>query len=68
MNQVHEIDVPTLIVVGENDALTPVKYSQYLNENIKSSKMVKILEAGHLAMMEKPEEFNHAVQSFVRTL
>jgi len=30
--------------------------------------MVKIPEAGHLAMMEKPEEFNSAVQSFVNTL
>ena len=68
MNQIHEIDVPTLIVVGENDALTPVMYSEYLNGKIKSSTMVKIPEAGHLAMMEKPEEFNSAVQSFVNTL
>jgi pimeloyl-ACP methyl ester carboxylesterase len=68
MNQIHEIDVPTLIVVGEKDALTPVKYSEYLNEKIKSSTMVKIPEAGHLVMMEKPEEFNHAIQSFVNTL
>ena len=68
MNQIHEIDVPTLIVVGEKDALTPVKYSEYLNGKIKSSTMVKIPEAGHLVMMEKPEEFNSAVQSFVNTL
>ncbi len=68
MNQIHEIDVPTLIVVGEKDALTPVKYSEYLNGKIKSSTMVKIPDAGHLVMMEKPEEFNSAVQSFVNTL
>jgi pimeloyl-ACP methyl ester carboxylesterase len=68
INQIHEIDVPTLIVVGEKDALTPVKYSEYLNGKIKSSTMVKIPEAGHLVMMEKPEEFNSAVQSFVNTL
>ncbi|MFH0960383.1 MAG: alpha/beta hydrolase [Pseudomonadota bacterium] len=68
MNQLHEINVPTLIVVGEDDSLTPVKYSKYLNENIKLSKMVQIPAAGHLVMMEKPEEFNSAVQPFVNSL
>lgn len=65
MSQLHEISVPTLIVVGENDTLTPVKYSKYLNDNIKSSTLARIPEAGHLVMIEKPEEFNSAVQSFV---
>lgn len=68
MNRLQEIYIPTLVVVGEEDVLTPVKYSKYLSEKIKTSNLVTIPGAGHLVMMEKPAEFNLAIQRFVDNL
>lgn len=68
MNRLQEICVPTLVVVGAEDTLTPVKYSKYLSEKIKPSSLVTIPGAGHLVMMEKPDEFNAAIQEFVDSL
>lgn len=61
-----KIDVPTLIIVGERDMLTPVKYSEFLKQHIPNSEMVVIPEAGHMVMLEKPEEFNRAVKEFLK--
>jgi len=60
------IDVPTLIIVGEKDMLTPVKYSEFLRRHIPNSEMVVIPEAGHMVMLEKPEEFNRAIKEFLK--
>ncbi|MEW6533190.1 MAG: alpha/beta hydrolase [Thermodesulfobacteriota bacterium] len=68
MGRVAEISVPTLIVVGEEDRLTPPKYAQYLHDQIADSRMSVIQAAGHVAMMEKPKEFNRAVAEFVKGL
>ncbi len=68
IGRIHEISVPTLILVGAEDYLTPVKYSKFLNDKIPGSTMVTIPNAGHLAMMEKPEEFNAATQNFLDSL
>ncbi len=37
IDRIHEISVPTLILVGAEDFLTPVKYSKFLNDNIPGS-------------------------------
>ncbi|WP_456329036.1 alpha/beta fold hydrolase [Archaeoglobus sp.] len=63
-----KIDVPTLLVVGEKDALTPVKYSEFFKNHIPSAEMVMIQEAGHMVMLEKSEEFNRALKNFVERL
>jgi len=63
-----KIDVPTLIIVGEKDLLTPVKYSEFLKKHIPNSEMVVIPEAGHMVMLKKPEEFNKAVKEFLKKL
>jgi pimeloyl-ACP methyl ester carboxylesterase len=68
MNSIHEISVPTLVVVGQEDVLTPVKYSKFLTDKIKRSSLVIIPNAGHLVMMERPDDFNSAVQKFVNSL
>jgi pimeloyl-ACP methyl ester carboxylesterase len=68
MGRVAEISVPTLIVVGEEDRLTPPKYAQYLHDQISHSSLKVIPAAGHVAMMEKPKEFNSALAEFVRGL
>jgi len=65
MNEIEDITVPTLIVCGEDDRLTPVKYSRYLKDKIRNAKLVIVPDAGHSIMLEKPEELNAALQSFL---
>lgn len=65
MQILNTINLPTLIICGTEDALTPPKYSVYLHENIKGSRLVLIKDAGHMVMMEKPDEVNNAIIEFV---
>jgi 3-oxoadipate enol-lactonase len=62
------IDVPTLIVVGENDTLTPPELSRRMHEHIGGSRLVVIPEAGHLSNLEAPEAFNGALAEFLSSL
>ena len=55
MKEVERINLPTLILCGEDDQLTPVKYSQFLHSRIKGSKMEVLPDAGHMVMMEAPQ-------------
>lgn len=68
MNQLKDIKVPTLIICGSEDQLTPVKYSEYLRDNIPNSKLEVIDGAGHMVMLEKPEEFNEKIRKFIMEL
>ena len=63
-----KIDVPTLIVVGEKDRLTPVKYAEFFHKHIPNSKLVVIEGASHMVMLEKPEEFNRVLEEFLEEL
>ncbi len=63
-----EIKVPTLIIVGEKDRLTPVKYSEFMKNHIPDSELVVIPDAGHMVMLEKVEEFNRALGNFLKKL
>jgi pimeloyl-ACP methyl ester carboxylesterase len=64
MNEVHRIACPTLIVCGAKDQLTPLKYSEYLHQEIENSKLIVIPEAGHSTMIETYREFNRALDDF----
>lgn len=66
MDSLKKIAVPTLIICGADDALTPPKYSRFLNYAINGSKMVLIEDAGHMVMMEKPIELSKTIEEFVR--
>ena len=67
MQEVEKIDLPTLILSGEEDEMTPVKYSQFLQDHIKGSKMEILSDAGHMVMMESPQAFNEKVERFIAT-
>ncbi len=66
MDSVSSLQVPALIVCGTDDSLTPPKYSHYLNHAIQDSRLVLIEDAGHMVMMEKPEQVNRAIEEFIR--
>lgn len=65
MDQVKEISLPTLILAGSADQLTPPKYGQYLHEQIRGSQLVEIKDAGHMMALEKPIEVAQAVARFL---
>jgi len=65
MNEVEKIVLPTLILCGDDDQLTPVKYSQFLHGRIKGSKLEVLPNAGHMVMMEAPQAFNEKVREFI---
>jgi 3-oxoadipate enol-lactonase len=59
------IAVPTLVIVGAEDALTPPAMSQNLAAHIPGAKLVTIAGAGHMSNLEKPREFNDALRQFL---
>ena len=65
MNEVERISCSTLVLCGDEDELTPVKYSQFLHRQIKGSKLEILPNAGHMVMMESPEAFNGKVSEFI---
>jgi pimeloyl-ACP methyl ester carboxylesterase len=66
MERVGEIKLPTLCIVGARDKMTPVKYSEYLHGAIEGSYLEVIEGAGHMLPIEKPEEYNSKVATFLR--
>jgi 3-oxoadipate enol-lactonase len=55
------IDVPTLIVVGAEDSITPPAEAKAMHEAIRGSTLIEIPAAGHLANIEQPDAFNAAL-------
>ena len=64
-DQLAGITVPTLIVVGEHDALTPPSGAKAMADAIPNAKLVVIPDAGHLSPMERPEPVNDAIRGFL---
>ena len=63
--KLQSITVPALIIVGEEDRMTPATWSTYMKENIPKSKIGVIRDASHLPMLERPSEFNRYLTEFV---
>jgi len=59
------ISCPTLVVVGEEDSLTPPAESEKMAKAVKGATLVRIPGAGHLPCIENPEPFNAALGKFV---
>lgn len=62
------IAVPTLIICGEQDGVTPPRESELLHQAIPGSRLVLIPNAGHVSNQEQPELFNQAVRKFLRSI
>lgn len=65
MKAINSVSVPTCILVGEDDRLTPVKYAAFLQGAISGSRLSVISGAGHLVMLEKPDVFNERFGQFL---
>jgi 3-oxoadipate enol-lactonase len=59
------IDVPTLVVVGENDLLTPIQEAAAIASGIPGAKLVAIPESGHLPPLERPGAFLSSLRALL---
>jgi len=64
-SKLHEIKIPTLILVGNEDKITPPAAAQLIHEKIQHSRLKIIEHAGHLANLENPAEFNSQLKKFL---
>jgi pimeloyl-ACP methyl ester carboxylesterase len=62
------ISVPTLIMVGEEDTLTPVAESRAMHEAIRDSRLEIIANAGHVSNLERPAAVNHVLSEFLASI
>jgi pimeloyl-ACP methyl ester carboxylesterase len=68
MARLSEVAVPTLILCGRDDKLTPVKYSEFLQQNIPNAQLKIIEGAGHMVMVEQPHALTQALREFCARL
>ncbi len=67
-SKLQEIRVPTLILVGEEDKITPPEAAKLMHQKIEGSQLEIIAHAGHLSNIERPAEFNDALATFLGSL
>ena len=59
------VQVPTLLVFGENDTLTPPAVGKSMAEQIEGSRYVEVPRSGHLINIEEASLFDEAVLAFL---
>jgi pimeloyl-ACP methyl ester carboxylesterase len=66
--KLQSIGARTLIICGDDDRMTPPRYSKYLNEKIPNSSIHFIKNAGHMVPLERPDQLGVLIQSFLTEL
>lgn len=64
-SSLKKIAVPTLVLCGTEDVVTPLAQSQFLVEHIPNATLKSINHAGHLSNLEQPDEFNRHLFRFI---
>lgn len=64
--QLHRITIPTLILAGRHDWITPLPFARELAQNIPNSRLVVFEEAGHSIYSDAPELFESTVRQFLK--
>src|SRR5690349_1358881 len=59
------VEIPTLILVGEGDAITPPEVAREMAEMIEWSSLVVIPGSGHLSSLEQPDPVTHALRMWL---
>jgi 3-oxoadipate enol-lactonase len=59
------VKVPTLVIVGEHDQMTPPEDSRSIAAGIPGAQLVTIDQAGHMSNLENPDAFNEALLTFL---
>jgi pimeloyl-ACP methyl ester carboxylesterase len=63
---VDHIDVPTLVMVGSRDRLTPRAAARFLATSIHGAQLEVIPDSGHMPMLEHPDEFDAVLTRFLK--
>ncbi|MFI1737545.1 alpha/beta fold hydrolase [Streptomyces sioyaensis] len=66
--QLSQMPVPALVVVGTEDTYTPVSDAREIHDRMPDARLVLIERAAHLPNLERPDEFNAALEEFLRSL
>jgi pimeloyl-ACP methyl ester carboxylesterase len=64
-SRLNEVTIPTLILCGKDDKLTPVGHSNFLHENISNSNISIIPESSHFVFQEKSVEVNQLIEQWI---
>jgi 3-oxoadipate enol-lactonase len=64
-SHISQISVPTLVLLGKDEILIPVEFSEELAAKIPKAELVILERGGHNCWMEFPESFNQAVMQFL---
>jgi 3-oxoadipate enol-lactonase len=62
----HKIEIPTLLLCGENDKLTPPDVMKDMADKIKGSEFHVIKSAGHMSPIENPNDVNYSISSYLK--
>jgi pimeloyl-ACP methyl ester carboxylesterase len=65
LDQLSEVDVPTLIVWGRNDRVVPPQDAVAFGERLRNSRTVIFNDTGHLPQLERPVRFNRVLETFL---
>ena len=68
MTRLGEISVPTFVLCGSQDVMTPAKYSTYLRDHIRGATLHLVEGAGHMVMVERPEAVLQTLTVFLQQL
>jgi pimeloyl-ACP methyl ester carboxylesterase len=63
-----KIDIPVLVVAGEDDLITPVYLMEEMGRLLPKGELVKVTQASHNAHMDFPEEVNETIESFLKRI
>ncbi|MGB2964144.1 MAG: alpha/beta hydrolase [Anaerolineales bacterium] len=64
--QLDQVQAPTLIVVGEQDKMTPLRFSEELEGGIQGADLVILPQTGHMVPLEKPQSTADLIRTFLR--
>jgi pimeloyl-ACP methyl ester carboxylesterase len=62
------INVPTLVIAGEEDTVTPLANAQIMHQHINGSRLQTIARGGHYSALEHPDEFGRVLRQFLDEL
>lgn len=67
-SKLKALNLPTLILCGDEDHITPVHYSKRLQQEIPGSTLMLIQKAGHMLPLESPDRVNAAIREFIQRI
>jgi pimeloyl-ACP methyl ester carboxylesterase len=66
ISMLDKIRKPALIICGQDDRMTPIKYSRFLAEKLAGAELIEVPQAGHMVMLEQPVRVTESISAFLR--